>query len=58
MKPVKRVEFVSTRSRVEKLGVKPGDDVLLLGIESDREFVAELERAGARVRTAGARRRR
>ena len=55
MKPAKRVEFVSTRSRVEKLGVKPGEDVLLLGIESDREFVAELERAGARVRTAGAR---
>ena len=50
----KREEFVSTRSRVEKLGIKPGSDVLLLGIEGDTAFVAELRAAGARVRTRGA----
>ena len=48
-----RVEFVSTRTRIEKLGVRHGSDVLLLGIEEDREFVGELEAAGARIRTAG-----
>ena len=51
--PAKRVEFVSTRSRIEKLGVKPGSDVLLLGIEGDEAFRQELRAAGARVRTAG-----
>ena len=50
----KRVEFVSTRSRVEKLGVKPDSDVLLLGIESDAAFVQELRGAGAKIRTSGA----
>ena len=49
----KRVEFVSTRSRVEKLGVKKGLDVLLLGIEDDRAFVKELREAGAAIRTSG-----
>jgi hypothetical protein len=49
----KRVEFVSTRNRVEKLGIKPDADVLLLGIEDDAPFVAELRAAGARVRTRG-----
>lgn len=49
----RRVEFVSTRSRVEKLGIKPGMDVLLLGIESDTAFVAELRTAGAKVRSSG-----
>jgi len=53
MKTRKRVEFVSTRSRVEKLGVKRAADVLLLGIEDDREFVSELRGTGARVRTSG-----
>ncbi len=53
-KAAKRVEFCSTRSRVEKLGIKPGADLLLLGIENDREFVAELRAAGARIRTGGA----
>jgi hypothetical protein len=52
----KREEFVSTRSRIEKLGVKKGSDVLLLGIEDDRAFVQELRAAGARVRTGGAHR--
>lgn len=51
----KRVEFVSTRSRVEKLGIKPGADVLLLGIETDTAFVAELRAAGAKVRSSGSR---
>src|SRR5829696_8905865 len=51
--PAERVEFVSTRTRVEKLGVKPDMDVLLLGIEDDQEFVLELKAAGARVRTSG-----
>lgn len=45
--------FVSTRSRIEKLGVKPGSDVLLLGIEKDRAFVKELRTAGAAIRTSG-----
>jgi hypothetical protein len=53
MKAVKRVEHVSTRSRVEKLGIKQDADVLLLGIETDAAFVAELRAAGARLRTAG-----
>jgi len=45
--------FISTRSRVEKLGVKTGSDVLLLGIEKDKGFVKELETAGAAIRTSG-----
>ena len=51
---MKRVELVSTRSRIEKLGVKAGSDVLLLGIESDPGFMRELKGAGAKTRTAGA----
>ena len=53
MKPVKRVEHVSTRSRVEKLGIKKDADVLLLGIETDAAFLRELRDAGAKIRTAG-----
>jgi hypothetical protein len=56
MKPereAKRVEHVSTRSRVEKLGIKAGADVLLLGIDADAGFVKELTAAGARLRTTG-----
>lgn len=53
MKKARREEFVSTRSRVEKLGVKAGADVLLLGIERDAAFVQELRAAGARIRTSG-----
>jgi hypothetical protein len=55
MKPSKpaRVEHVSTRSRIEKLGVKPSTDVLLLGIETDATFVKELRDAGASIRTSG-----
>jgi hypothetical protein len=45
--------FVSTRSRIEKLGVKAGTDVLLLGIEKDKAFVKELGTAGAGIRTSG-----
>ena len=45
--------FVSTRSRIEKLGVKAGTDVLLLGIEKDKAFVKELETAGAVIRSSG-----
>jgi hypothetical protein len=45
--------FVSTRSRIEKLGVKAGSDVLLLGIEKDKAFVKELTTAGACIRTTG-----
>jgi len=45
--------FVSTRSRIEKLGVKAGSDVLLLGIEKDKRFVKELRTAGAAIRTSG-----
>ena len=50
----RRVEFVSTRSRVEKLGVRKGADLLLLGIEDDEAFVNELRGAGASIRTSGA----
>ena len=50
----KREEFVSTRSRIEKLGVKNGSDVLVLGIEADKAFMRELREAGAKVRTSGA----
>ena len=53
-KAAKRVEFCRIRSRVEKLGIKAGSDVLLLGIENDPEFVAEVRAAGARARTSGA----
>ena len=49
-----RVEFVSTRSRVEKLGVRKGADLLLLGIEDDETFVKELRALGASIRTSGA----
>lgn len=45
--------FVSTRSRIAKLGVKRGSDVLLLGIETDKSFVKELKTAGAAIRTSG-----
>lgn len=51
----KRVEFVSTRSRIEKLGVKRDGDVLLLGLEGNPQFLEELRGAGARVRTSGTR---
>ena len=54
MKKTTRVEFVSTRSRVEKLGIKKDTDVLLLGIEDDKPFVKELRGAGASIRTSGA----
>ncbi len=43
----------STKSRIEKLGVKPGHDVLVLGIEDDRVFMKELRDRGASVRTSG-----
>jgi hypothetical protein len=48
-----REEFVSTRSRIEKLGVKPGTEVLVLGVEGDCVFMDELRDRGARVRTGG-----
>jgi hypothetical protein len=51
--PAKRVEFVSTRSRIEKLGVKPGHEVLVLGVEADCTFMDELRARGAGVRTGG-----
>jgi hypothetical protein len=46
-------ELVSTRSRIEKLGVKPGAEVLVLGVEADCEFMDELRERGALVRTGG-----
>lgn len=48
-----RVEFVSTRSRIEKLGVKQGAEVLVLGVEGDCRFMDELRERGAVVRTGG-----
>ena len=53
-KQPRREEQVSTRSRIEKLGVKKDADVLLLGIETDAAFVKELRGAGAAIRTSGA----
>ena len=55
MKTGKRVEHVSTRSRIEKLGIKKDTDVLLLGIEQDTAFLQELRGAGAALRTSGRR---
>jgi len=49
----RRVEHVSRRSRTEKLGVKKGADVLLLGIETDAAFTKEVSAAGATIRTGG-----
>jgi hypothetical protein len=48
-----REEFVSTRSRIEKLGVKAGAQVLVLGVEGDCQFMDELRARGASVRTGG-----
>lgn len=55
MKAGKRQEHVSTRSRIEKLGVTEDTDVLLLGIEEDTGFLEELRVAGAKLRTSGMR---
>jgi hypothetical protein len=52
-RPPRQPEFVSTRSRIEKLGVKKNADVLVLGIEDDAVFMKELRGAGAVVRTSG-----
>jgi hypothetical protein len=49
----RREEFVSTRSRIEKLGVQAGTQVLVLGVEGDCQFMDELRERGARVRTGG-----
>ncbi len=49
----KREEFVSSRSRIDKLGVKTGAEVLVLGIEGDCTFMDELRERGARLRTGG-----
>jgi hypothetical protein len=38
----------SGRSRVEKLGVKPGSLAIVLGLE-DPDFLEELERSGAEI---------
>jgi len=43
-----RAARVYTRSRTEKLGVKPGSRVALIGLQ-DPSFVDELKAAGARV---------
>jgi hypothetical protein len=43
----------NAKSRIDKLGVKTGQDVLLLGIESDARFMDELRQRGARTRTSG-----
>ena len=49
----RREEFVSTKSRIDKLGVKRGSDVLVLGVEADCTFMDELRERGAAVRTGG-----
>ena len=48
-----REEFVSTRSRIEKLGVKSGAQFLVIGVEADCQFMDELRAQGASVRTGG-----
>ena len=40
------------KSRIEKLGVKPGHTVLLVGM-TDAQFVVELQERGARVTRTG-----
>jgi hypothetical protein len=55
--PVKRgatheVCATRTKSRIDKLGIKDGHDVLLLGIEDDAGFISELRERGARMRTS------
>ena len=52
MNKPKREEFISTRSRIDKLGVKSGSEVLVLGVEADCAFMDEL-RDRAIVRTGG-----
>jgi hypothetical protein len=44
----KKPEVASTRSRTEKIGVKPGSRVALLGLK-DAAFLTELKEAGAKV---------
>jgi hypothetical protein len=41
------------RTRIEKLGVKPGQSVLLVGV-TDAYFIAELQAAGVRITRTGA----
>jgi hypothetical protein len=43
----------TAKSRIDKLGIKDGHDVLLLGIEDDAAFMSELRERGARTRTSG-----
>ena len=45
--------MVSTKARIEKLGVKAGSVVLVLGVEGDCAFMDELRARGAIVRTGG-----
>jgi hypothetical protein len=45
--------MVSTKTRIEKLGVRAGSQVLVLGIEGDCAFMDELRARGASVRTGG-----
>jgi hypothetical protein len=49
----KKEEFVSAKSRIGKLGVKAGQEVLVLGVEADCTFMDELRDCGASVRTGG-----
>jgi hypothetical protein len=49
----RKEELVSTRSRIDKLGVKGGSEVLVLGVEADCQFMDELRERGAIVRTGG-----
>jgi hypothetical protein len=46
--------ILNPRSRLEKLGVKAGMVVSVLGVDSDRAFMAELEGREARVHTGRA----
>lgn len=41
------------KPRTEKLGVKPGQSVLLVGV-TDAHFISELQAAGARITRTGA----
>jgi len=52
-RPTNDVCATGTKSRIDKLGIKDGHDVLLLGIEDDAAFVSELRGRGARTRTSG-----
>ena len=52
MSPSQPHKSYDHRTRAEKLGVKPGQAVLLVGI-TDAHFISELQAGGARITRSG-----